>query len=454
MNDSPEVLVLGAGLSGLVAARDLVKAGLDVLVLEARDRVGGRVEQVELPDGSLAQMGGEVVGPTHTAYRELVAELGLTLRDAYSSESGRMTWDLNGGAVLSDDPIWMSDSDQGDLDRVWAALQSKASEIDPADPWSHPEAASLDAMSLGDWLRSQNVGPDLYRYFEILQAGWGGESVERSSFLGSLRRLSLSRGEEEFTMTVAEGSATVALRMAAELGDRIVLNSVVTGIESAPSGVTVRLLDGQTLEARAVVCTIPAGPLRRVSITGLSAERLASLSSQRHSCTVKIVLAYDGPVWQQAGASGTAASERTFGISWSQGAGVLSITVQPERLAHHLMAPPKARKAEILAALSNMWGTALSSPMAYLERNWATDPFTLGYGACAAPGDLMAIGPLHGTHEPPFFVAGSDHWWVAFLEGAVQTGRSAAVEVASYLRRPSPSLGPRDGVRTASTASD
>lgn len=236
-------------------------------------------------------------------------------------------------------------------------------------------------------------------------------------------------------MTVVEGSATVALTMAAELGDRIRLNSVVTEIRVSPDGVAVHLVDGEKFDAQAVVCTIPAGPLRNVEITGLSDERLASLNSQRHSCTVKIVLAYDEPVWRQAGASGQTASERTFGVSWSQGGGVLSITVQPERLGHHLMAPPKARQAEIVAALSNMWGAALSSPTAYLERNWATDPFTLGYGACLAPGDLMAIGPLHGKHEPPFFVAGSDHWWVPFLEGAIRTGRSAAAEVTSYLQR-------------------
>ena len=99
---SRDVLVLGAGLAGLAAARDLAAGGADVLVLEARDRPGGRVEQTELPDGRLVQLGGEVVGPGHTAYRGLVDELGLTLVDAFPSLPGEDTWVLSSGRVLGE----------------------------------------------------------------------------------------------------------------------------------------------------------------------------------------------------------------------------------------------------------------------------------------------------------------------------------------------------------------
>jgi monoamine oxidase len=61
-----------------------------------------------------------------------------------------------------------------------------------------------------------------------------------------------------------------------------------------------------------------------------------------------------------------------------------------------------------------------------VERLWGSDPFTLGYITSWAPGDLTRVGPLHGTHEPPFYVAGSDHWVAGYMEGAVRTGRGAA----------------------------
>jgi len=88
-----DVAVLGAGLAGLAAARDLVRAGADVLVLEARDRVGGRVEQVSVDDGMPVQLGGELIGEAHTAYLRLVEELGLTLTSTYTSVEGATTYD-------------------------------------------------------------------------------------------------------------------------------------------------------------------------------------------------------------------------------------------------------------------------------------------------------------------------------------------------------------------------
>src|SRR6516225_3635161 len=103
---SYDVVVLGAGLAGLSAARDLVRGGADVLVLEAR----GRVEQVTLEDGRIVQLGGEVIGNGHTAYQELVAELGLTLIPSYVAEPGELTYVLHEDTHVGDDRAWFSDA--------------------------------------------------------------------------------------------------------------------------------------------------------------------------------------------------------------------------------------------------------------------------------------------------------------------------------------------------------
>ena len=104
-----DVVVMGAGLAGLSAARDIARAGADVVVLEARNRAGGRVEQTELPDGRLVQLGGEVVGPFHEAYAGLVTELGLTLEPAFPGLPGEETSVLTTGRVVGDHFSWLND---------------------------------------------------------------------------------------------------------------------------------------------------------------------------------------------------------------------------------------------------------------------------------------------------------------------------------------------------------
>ncbi|HEX7195280.1 MAG TPA: FAD-dependent oxidoreductase, partial [Candidatus Limnocylindria bacterium] len=115
---SLDAVVLGAGLAGLSAARDLVRAGVDVLVLEARDRVGGRVAQTYLPDGRLVQLGGEVVGPGHTGYAQLVRELGLMLEPAFTSVAGEDTWALVDQVVVGGPESWLGPEDLAAYERV------------------------------------------------------------------------------------------------------------------------------------------------------------------------------------------------------------------------------------------------------------------------------------------------------------------------------------------------
>ena len=194
----------------------------------------------------------------------------------------------------------------------------------------------------------------------------------------------------------------------------------------APGGVRVRLDGGEELSAEAVVCALPVGPLRDVTVTGVSDGRLASLHRQRQALAAKIVAAYPRPIWRDAGRSGLADGEGVLGSTWPQGNDALSMLVPPERLAAFLATPPAALRDTILDRLAGLYGDAAREPDALLTRAWGVDPFTQGYVSQWAPGDVMAVGPLHGTHEPPFFVAGSDHWVAGYMEGAVRTGRAAA----------------------------
>ena len=427
---SYDVLVLGAGLAGLSAARDLARGGADVLVLEARDRVGGRVEQVDLPDGRRVQLGGELTGAFQTAYLGLAEELGLTIEPSYVVEEGESSSVLAEGVRRGD---WLTPAERAEADRLEAEFCALARTVDPDDPWAHPDAARLDAVSLAAWLRANGAPPAVVRERALFHLGLAAGGVERTSLLSELRKIAAAGATAFYDdvawegLRVAEGSATVALRMAAELAGRVRLEAPVARVDVASTGCTVTLAGGERLDAAAVVCALPVGPLRAVEVRGVPDGRMRSLHRQRHALAAKLVATYRRSVWTAAGMDGLAYGEGLLGSTWPQGTGVLSMLVAPERLGLLLAAPDDvALRADVTAELRALYGEDAGVPDALLVRRWGTDPWTLGYVTHWRPGDVMAVGPLHGTHAPPFYVCGSDQWVAGYMEGAVRTGRAAA----------------------------
>jgi monoamine oxidase len=438
-----DVVVVGAGLAGLSAARDLAAAGTDVIVVEARGRAGGRVEQTRLPDGRLVQLGGELCGDFHHAYRGLVDELGLTLAPAFGAETGPGSGDevavLAEGRVVGTDWPWFDDADRASYDAAEAEFAKLAATVDPDDPWSHPDAERLDRISVGGWMRSVGATANAVRARELAMLALSAESVERTSLLSDLRK-EAAAGASGFygygaweSAMVEEGSATVALRMAEELGDRIRYATPVTAIRIAGSGCAVETESGERFDCEAVASAVPVGPLRRIAIDGVSAARLASLDRQRHALAAKACFTYSDSFWEAEGLNGTAYMETTMiGGTWPQRPGVMSTLIPPERLAAFLTTSPRTVEAELTGELVAAFGDDAADPLTVHIRRWGVDPWTLGYITGWRPGDVMAVGPLHGTHEPPFYVCGSDQWVCGYMEGAVRTGRAAAKSMLNH----------------------
>ena len=401
----------GAGLSvGLSAVcEDLTRAGADVLVLEARDRPGGRVEGVQLPDGRTVQAGGEVFGSGHWAYRELVDELGMAVQDSYVTDPGEMSWGLNEGVYVGDELPWMDESERADAARVQREFARLAATVDPEDPWGHPDARRFDELSLGAWLRDQRALPAVRRRHELASLSLSCDAPERTSMLAALRKHATLGGEgfydlEEWEgLRVVEGAAAVAERMAAELGSRVRLGAAVSSLEVSPGMVVVTLAGGEQIRAEAVVCTLPAGPLRTIKIDGLSGERLRSLRAQRHALAAKVVVAYAAPFWQLSGQSGLAETEWLFGSTWPQGDGVL-LPCRPSFCGGSLAGAARGARTTVRDTIASFHGAA-RGPEAMLERAWGG--FHTAWAASPGPW-RPSCGPLHGTHEPPFYVAGSD----------------------------------------------
>ena len=268
---------------------------------------------------------------------------------------------------------------------------------------------------------------------EVMHLGLAADSIWRTSTLGELRKAAVAGAtgfyDEDVWEThgVLEGSASVALRMAAELGRRVRYGVAVRRIAIAGGGCAVELATGERIVAEAVVSALPAGPLRDVVIDGVSAARLASLHALRHSPAVKLVAVYDDAWWLPLGRDGFVRSERELGSVWPQVApGVLSVLVPPDRVAPYLATHPAQRLEESAALIAELLGSPTTRPGLIEERSYATDPWTQGYITGWRPGDVMRVGPLHAAHEPPFYVCGSDFWVCGYMEGAVRTGRAAA----------------------------
>jgi monoamine oxidase len=427
-------VVLGAGLAGLAAARDLAVAGADVVVLEARDRVGGRVEQLSVDAGRPVQLGGEIVGPVHTAYLALVEELGLSLEPSYTALAGATTYDLFDGVLRSEGGFpFAGPEEQADYARVDGLFGELAATVDADDPWSHPDARRLDDASFGTWLRSVDALPATIRAHEAGALGLAAGSVEKTSLLSELRKAA-AVGQDSFgsyyelweSLQVAEGSAEVALRMALELGDRIRLEAEVRSVEVSSTGCSVTTTAGERIGSEVVLCALPVSVLGDVAFEGVAPDRLESLRRQRHALAAKLVTVYGRSVWSDIGANGLAEGEQLLASTWPQRDGVLSGLVPPERIGWLLAVAEDERATVLHAELERMYGPAAGQPLHTFVRLWATDPFTRGYVTHWWPGDVMKVGPLHGTHAPPLYVCGSDQWVAGYMEGAVRTGRAAA----------------------------
>jgi monoamine oxidase len=183
--------------------------------------------------------------------------------------------------------------------------------------------------------------------------------------------------------------------------------------------------------AEAVVCAVPAPVAARLDIEGVDPERLRSLRAQRHALAAKIVAVYERSVWAETGSNGLSEGEHVLGSTWPQRDGVLSALVPPERLAYLLALADGDRDEVVRDELERMYGSVARRTTAIHYRLWGLDPFTRGYVTHWWPGDVMRVGPRHGTHAPPFYVCGSDQWVAGYMEGAVLTGRSAASAVLS-----------------------
>jgi monoamine oxidase len=446
-----DVVVVGAGLAGLTCARRLVAAGRDVIVLEARDRVGGRTLNHDLGDGQVVETGGQFVGPTQDRVLALAKELGVETYPA--TVPGDSVYVRRGKAKRFRGDIPPDLPALPDMGVAMARLARLVPTVPVDAPWTAPKALAWDGQTLETWLRRIGItrgALDLVNVF--LSSAYGGEARDASllfslwylatfgneSTPGTLDRgIAMEGGAQESRFH--GGSQLLSLRMYDDLDGRVRLAEPVRRIAQETRGVTVTTDSAQWHAAHAVVAVPPVLASRITWDPLLPPQQDQLLQRLPFGTLMKCEAVYDEPFWRADGLSGMGVLRdgspirSMFDNTPPSGApGVLMGFLggaQWRRWAHR---PVAERREAVLRCFAAVVGPRAHEPRDYVEKDWTAEPWTLGGPtSVAAPGVLTELGPWLGRPHGRVHWAGAElsPYWNGFMDGAIRSGETTAATV-------------------------
>lgn len=446
---SPDVVVIGAGLSGLAAARRLERAGRSVLVLEARDRVGGRTLTRSFR-GKPVDLGGQWVGPSQDNVLTLAAELGVRTYDQF--DAGRKVLELQDrrrtyrGFLPRLSPLSL-----GELGLTLARIETMAKLVPVGRPGAARLADRWDGVTVGDWLERNVRSEEARAVFRIAtQMVFAGEPRD-ISFLyflfylhsgGSMTRLTSTRGGAQAQRLVG-GAQPLCLRLAARLQGTIELGTPVASIEQSDDEVIVRHGRG-SVTARRVILALPPAAAASLAIAPELPPARARLHAQMPmGSVVKCVVAYERPFWREAGLSGEAISDgapirATFDACSPDGelSALVAFVIADEARSFGAM-PPEERRDAVVDHLARLFGEDARAAVDYVDMDWSAEPWSGGcYVGLMPPGLLTSSGMAMRRPVGRLHFAGTEtaKHWCGYLDGAIEAGHRAADEAVERLR--------------------
>ncbi|MEV7007058.1 FAD-dependent oxidoreductase [Streptosporangium sp. NPDC051022] len=433
------VVVVGAGLAGLTAAADLAARGVEVTVVEARERVGGRTHGIEVVPGSWVDAGAAYLGDRHTELTALTAELGLKTTPTTMTGASRFT--LGGDDRTR--PGRFPPLSAVALGEMFDALDELTRLLRVDAPWLSADAARLDTLTAAEWAREHLRHPDALLFFplflgEMMAADPQDVSVLHMAFYlrsgGGVRYLNAFEGGAQEDR-IDGGAHLLCQRLAAGLGERVRLGEPVRAIHQDDDGVTVTTTAG-SLRARAAVVAVPPSLADAIDYRpGLPVSR--STGRTAPGCAVKVHLVYPAPVWREHGLSGWSVNAQgpllsTVDDSPADGAvGVLTGFVTG-REAHRFAELPAGEQRERAVAQAARLFPGLPRPIGFHATDWVNEDYSRGcYAALFGPGDWLRLGPHLTTPHRRVHWAGTETSTEFFglMEGAIRSGRRVATEI-------------------------
>jgi monoamine oxidase len=446
--EAVDAVVVGAGLAGLMAARELEAAGASVLVVEANDRVGGRTMTRSVA-GVPVEMGGQWIGPGQPRINALAGELGVEI---FPSEVPGRTVFHEGGRrseYAEGDEVPFAEPDAAaEVGRAFEALSRLAAEV-PADaPWTAEKAREWDEQTLETWKLGQTTSVGARFYFDLaVESLYACEphdvsllsvlaDVASSGGFGGLFEIEASAEEHR----LVGGAQSLSERMARGLEGRVVLGSPVRRISQDDEGVLVES-DGVSIEAGAVVVSVPPALRGRIEYAPALPPAHDGLSQRiPMGAVIKCSAVYDAPFWREAGLSGRAESDTgpckvTCDNSVPGGdVGVLTGFVLGADARRWGGRPAGERERAVLECFARFFGQEALHPRGYAECDWGAEPHARGgYAGVPVPGFFMDHGPALREPVGRVYWAGTETAarWNGYMDGALESGQRAAREVLS-----------------------
>ncbi len=440
-----DVVVVGAGVTGLTAARRLHAAGKRVVVLEARERVGGRL-LTDLVDGVRLEVGGQWVSPDQTALLGLLDELGLPTYPRH--RSGESVYiGLDGERrTFTGDAFPVSAHTAAEVERLTDELNRLSALMDPLEPWTHPDAAELDSMSFAQWLTGQ-TDDDEARDNIALYVGAAMLTKPTHAF-SALTAVLMAASAGGFSnlvdpdyildRRVAGGLQEVPLRLAADLGAAVRLGSPVHTVSWHAEGATVTT-GSASFSARHVLLAVPPTLVGRITFSpALPAMQAQMRQHQSFGLVIKVHATYATPFWREDGLSGTAFSpyalvheayDNTNEDIDGETRGTLVGFISDVRADAVLELSADDRRERVLESLRAYYGDAALDPVSYYESPWMDDEWTAGaYATSFDTGSLTRYGKHLRSDVGPLSFSSSDVAGLGFqhVDGAIRMGEAAA----------------------------
>ncbi|WP_146076711.1 FAD-dependent oxidoreductase [Rathayibacter tritici] len=459
-----DVVIVGAGATGLTAAVALRSAGLSVIVLEARDRIGGRLWTNHI-EGQMFELGGQWVSPDQTALLETLDELGLDTYQRYR-EGESIYIGADGVAKrFTGDIFPASEHTEAEIERLIVVLDELVAQTDPAAPWEQPRASEFDRISFQAWLEEQSDDAEARANVALFIADAMLTKPAHAFSLLQALLMAASAGsfsnlvDADFILDkrVVGGLQQVPLKLAEKLGlENVRLSQPVRRIRWSSAALPDGAREGEPVEvftddlhvtAKRVIVAVPPNLQNRIEYAP-TLPRLRQQMQQHQSLglVIKVHASYETPFWREDGLSATAFSpyqvvhETYDNSNHGESRGTLVGFVSDEKADALFRLPIAERKQRILESLAAYFGQKALTPVVYFESDWAAEEWTQGaYAASFDLGGLVRYGALQLEPVGPLRFGTSDLAAEGYqhVDGAIRVGRRLATETLAGLKHES-----------------